>query len=165
MDEDRKTERPISPDPAQQTESKMDDDHPAMPHYNPYLWAAMHGEGEEAEEGTQAHAGAPLEEGTPVGNEETVIEALRTVYDPEIPVNIYDLGLIYEHKIDTQGDVEILMTLTAPACPVAGTLPMMVANAVAAAEGIGQVTVTLTWEPAWNQTKMSEDAKLALGLF
>lgn len=165
MDEDRKTERPISPDPAQETGAGLGDDHPAMPHYNPYLWAAMHGEGEEAEEGTQAHAGAPLEEGAAIGDEEALIEALRTVYDPEIPVNIYDLGLIYEHKIDAKGDVEVTMTLTAPACPVAGQMPIMVANAVAAAEGFGEVTVTLTWEPAWNQTMMSEDAKLALGIF
>lgn len=160
MDEDRKNERPIAPDPAQ-----SEGDQPIPPHYNPYLWAAMNGEGEEAEEGTQAHAGVPLEPGAPLAGDDDVVEAMRTVYDPEIPVNIYDLGLIYDRKIDDKGNVEITMTLTAPACPVAGQMPVMVANAVAAAEGVGEVTVTLTWEPPWHQNMMSEDAKLALGIF
>lgn len=132
-------------------------------HYNPYLWPGTMSGG--AEEGTQARAGAPKEAGVAVATEEAVIEALRRVHDPEIPVNIYDLGLIYEHHIDAEGNVTITMTLTAPACPVAGEMPGQVAQEVAKVEGVGEALVTLTWEPAWNQTMMSEDAKLALGIF
>ncbi|MGY9003003.1 MAG: DUF59 domain-containing protein, partial [Rhodospirillales bacterium] len=94
-----------------------------------------------------------------------LIEAMRTVYDPEIPVNIYDLGLIYTHDITEQGDVAITMSLTAPGCPVAGEMPGMVADAVALVEGLGVVDVKIIWEPAWTQELMSEDAKLALGMF
>ena len=91
-----------------------------------------------------------------------IIEALKTVKDPEIPVNIYDLGLIYEVVLHHSGDVAINMSLTAPGCPVAGELPQQVANAVAALEAVGRVSVTLVWNPAWTQERMSEDAKLAL---
>jgi len=94
-----------------------------------------------------------------------VIEALRTVYDPEIPVNVYDLGLIYEIQFDPQGDVEILMTLTAPACPVAGTLPGVVADAVRQVAGIGAVEVKLVWDPPWGPERMSDEARLALGMY
>ena len=132
-------------------------------HYNPYLWAGSMSGG--ADEGTQARAGAPKEAGVPVATEAAVVEALRRVHDPEIPVNIYDLGLIYEHDIDAEGNVAITMTLTAPACPVAGEMPGQVAQEVAKVEGVGETLVTLTWEPAWNPSKMSEDAKLALGIF
>lgn len=90
-------------------------------------------------------------------------EALRQVYDPEIPVNIYDLGLIYELEQKPNGNIDIVMTLTAPACPVAGELPRQVAEQVALVEGVAQVTVTLTWQPAWSMARMSEDAKLAMG--
>lgn len=116
-------------------------------------------------EGLTATAGTPLDTSTqqPAG-EDTVVEALRECYDPEIPVNIYDLGLIYDLNIAKTGDVTIQMTLTAPACPVAGEMPQMVADAVSMAEGVGQVTVTLTWDPPWTMEQMSEDAKLALGL-
>ena len=112
-----------------------------------------------------ATAGAPLQPGMPVATEEAVIEAMRTVYDPEIPVNIYDLGLIYEMQIAANGNVTVQMSLTAPGCPVAGEMPGMVADAVAKAEGTGEVEVTLVWEPAWTPERMSEDAKLALGMF
>jgi FeS assembly SUF system protein len=112
----------------------------------------------------KASAGTPLPEGAPVAGEDKVIEALRTVHDPEIPVNIYDLGLIYGLKIDDKGGVMIDMSLTAPGCPVAGEMPGQVANAVAAVEGIGEVQVTLVWEPGWTPERMSEDAKLALGM-
>lgn len=111
-----------------------------------------------------ATAGEPLAPGTAVAARETVIEALRTVYDPEIPVNIYDLGLIYEADIGDDGSVAVQMSLTAPGCPVAGEMPGMVAQAVAGAEGVGEVTVHLVWEPAWTPERMSEDAKLALGM-
>ena len=95
----------------------------------------------------------------------TVITALQSVYDPEIPVNIYDLGLIYKLEIADSGNVRIEMTLTAPGCPVAGILPQQVADAAAAIEGVGEVEVYLVWEPAWDMANISEDAKLALGLF
>ncbi len=112
-----------------------------------------------------ARAGAAIDPAvTPVAPEEAVIEALRTVHDPEIPVNIYDLGLIYTLEIAPDGNVRIDMTLTAPACPVAGTMPGLVANAVAAVEGVGEVEVTLVWDPPWGPERISEDARLALGL-
>lgn len=116
------------------------------------------------EEGFQAKAGEPLDKGIPIASEESVISALRTVYDPEIPVNIYDLGLIYSKEIANNGNVAIEMTLTAPGCPVAGDLPGWVADAVADTEGVGEVVVTLVWEPQWTPERMDEDAKLALGL-
>ena len=111
-----------------------------------------------------ASAGDPLAEGSSVAGEDAVIEAMKTVFDPEIPVNIYDLGLIYEIKIDDRGEVKIDMSLTAPGCPVAGDLPGWVADAVAKVEGIGEVEVTLVWEPGWTPELMSEDAKLALDM-
>lgn len=95
---------------------------------------------------------------------EPIIEALRQVHDPEIPVNIYDLGLIYKIDIQASGDVAIDMTLTAPACPVAGMMPLMVKDAVANVEGVGAVTVDLVWDPPWSQANMSEEALLALGM-
>lgn len=112
----------------------------------------------------KAVAGTPLPEGTEVATSEIIIEALQTVYDPEIPVNIYDLGLIYNLKIDEKGDIKIDMTLTAPGCPVAGEMPGMVARAVELVEGTGEIEVTLVWEPQWTPDQMSEDAKLALGM-
>ena len=98
-------------------------------------------------------------------SEESVVEALRTVYDPEIPVNIYELGLIYGVDIDEAGDVKVTMTLTTPGCPVAGSLPQQVADAVAGVPEVGSVKVALVWDPPWTMDKMSEDAKLALGMF
>ena len=118
---------------------------------------------EEGEE-VVARAGTPLEPGRHPATEEEVIEALRTVHDPEIPVNIYDLGLIYKCDIKDSGDIAIEMSLTAPACPVAGEMPGQVANAVAGLEYAGQVTVTLVWDPPWTPERMSEDARLALGM-
>ena len=111
-----------------------------------------------------ATGGEPLEPGTPIASEEAVIEALRTVHDPEIPVNIYDLGLIYTLQIKDSGDVAVEMTLTAPSCPVAGQMPGDVANAVAAVPGVGRVEVKLVWDPPWTMANMSEDARLALGM-
>jgi FeS assembly SUF system protein len=116
-------------------------------------------------EGMVAYAGRPLASGPPVATPEEVVDALRTVYDPEIPVNIYDLGLIYRMEIAGNGDVSIAMTLTSPGCPVAGQLPQEVAQAVAEVEGVGEVEVHLVWEPSWTKDRMSEDARLALGLF
>src|SRR5574338_783232 len=94
-----------------------------------------------------------------------VIEALRTVYDPELPVNIYDLGLVYELMADeTSGVVHIRMTLTAPGCPVAQTFPGVVEQAVEEVAGVSEATVELVWDPPWSRERMSEAAKLDLGL-
>lgn len=114
-------------------------------------------------EGLTARAGTPLESGRDVAGRDDVIAALRTVYDPELPVNVYDLGLIYRISVDPKGDVAVVMTLTAPSCPVAGEIPKMVAEAVASTSCVGAVTVTLTWDPPWTRAFMSEDARLALG--
>jgi len=110
-----------------------------------------------------ATAGTAIEDDVSVATEDLVIEAARTVYDPEIPVNIYDLGLIYTIRINDKGNVNVEMSLTAPGCPVAGILPGQVADAIAALDGAGEVEVKLIWEPAWTPDRMSEDAKLALG--
>ena len=117
------------------------------------------------EESLSARAGAPLPEGATPATREAVIEALKTVYDPEIPVDIYELGLIYEFDLSESGAVRILMTLTTPGCPVAGEMPGMVAEAVAALDGTGEVEVELTWDPPWTPDKMSEDARMLLGMF
>jgi FeS assembly SUF system protein len=116
-------------------------------------------------EAAMARAGAPLAAGVQPAAEEAVIDALKTVYDPEIPVNLYDLGLIYRLDCAANGNVAIDMTLTAPACPVAGEMPGRVAEAVAAVPGVGEVEVHLVWEPPWTKERMSEDAKLALDIF
>ena len=93
-----------------------------------------------------------------------IIAEIRKIYDPELPVNIYDLGLIYTIDIKATGDVYVEMSLTAPGCPVAGEMPGMVSNAVAELEGVGEVETKIVWEPAWTSERMSEDAKLALGI-
>src|SRR5215813_7139880 len=93
-----------------------------------------------------------------------VIAATRKVYDPEMPVNIYELGLIYDVAADDQGHVAIRMTLTAPNCPVAGTLPGDVERAVRAVPGVTDVKLELTFDPPWTKARMSEAAKLALGI-
>jgi len=94
-----------------------------------------------------------------------VIEAIRTVYDPEIPVNVYDLGLIYDVKVDEAGHVDILMTLTSPACPVAGTLPGEVEAAAATAAGVATARVELTWDPPFTVDRIPDHIKLMLGLY
>ncbi|MEO0819307.1 MAG: SUF system Fe-S cluster assembly protein [Pseudomonadota bacterium] len=93
-----------------------------------------------------------------------VVEACRSVYDPEIPVNIYDLGLIYSIRIDGEANVEIDMTLTAPGCPVAGEMPGWVADAVEPLPGVKTVMVQLVWEPPWGMDRLSDEARLELGL-
>lgn len=92
-----------------------------------------------------------------------VIEKLQTIFDPELPVNIYDLGLIYEVDIMPINNVQIVMTLTAPGCPAAQTLPVEVDQKVREIEGVNDVYVTVTWNPAWNKSMMSETAQLELG--
>lgn len=101
----------------------------------------------------------------PLALEAEVIEALRLVYDPEIPVNIYELGLIYDIDVDEYGAVDVEMTLTSPACPVAGSLPGEVENKIRQVEGVTDVHVELVWEPPWSFDRMSEEAKLELGFF
>ena len=96
---------------------------------------------------------------------EAVIAGLKTVFDPEIPVNIYDLGLIYEINIDETQHVTIQMTLTSPGCPVAQTFPGTVETAVNTVEGVSDCTVELVWEPTWTQERMTEAARLELGMF
>ena len=93
-----------------------------------------------------------------------IVEALRSVYDPEIPVNIYDLGLIYRIQIDDENNVEIDMTLTAPGCPVAGEMPGWVAERILALPGVKTVDVRLVWEPPWGMDMLSDEARLELGL-
>ena len=97
--------------------------------------------------------------------EQMVISVLKSCFDPEIPVDIYELGLIYELKIDDNGNVYIKMTLTSPACPVAGSLPGEVKEKVKGIKQVNYVYIYLVWEPAWNMDMMTEEAKLELGLF
>lgn len=106
----------------------------------------------------------PLRQKTPDELHPDIIEALKTVYDPEIPVNIYDLGLIYGFEVDDQYFVDVSMTLTAPGCPVAETFPGIVENAVKSVVGVSDARVELTFDPPWTMANMSEEAKLELGL-
>jgi FeS assembly SUF system protein len=94
-----------------------------------------------------------------------IVAALKTVHDPEIPADIYELGLIYKIDIDDDRNVAIVMTLTAPGCPVAGEMPQWVENAVASVTGVGRVKVTLTFDPPWDNDRMSDEAKLTLNMF
>ena len=103
--------------------------------------------------------------GDPLPDQDSVIDALRTVHDPEIPVNIYDLGLIYDLAIGDDGGVKVEMTLTTPACPVAGMMPQQVADAVATVARVGEIEVKLVWDPPWTMDRMSEDARLALDIY
>jgi FeS assembly SUF system protein len=96
--------------------------------------------------------------------EAQVVEALRTCFDPEIPVNIYEMGLIYEVKVDAEGVVAIQMTLTSPHCPAAQSLPAEVDAKARAVEGVTDVKIDLVWEPPWDPSKMSEAARLQLGM-
>lgn len=105
-----------------------------------------------------AAAGAP-------GIEESIVEALKTVYDPEIPVNIYEMGLIYDLNVEPGGQVQIKMTLTSPGCPVAGTLPGEVKDKVESVQGVAGAEVEVVWDPVWNPSMMSEAARLQLGMF
>lgn len=95
---------------------------------------------------------------------EEIIRVLKTVYDPEIPVDIYELGLVYDVQISDDGDVKIIMTLTTPNCPVAETLPQEVKDKVAQVENVNSVDLELTFEPSWHKDMMSEEAKFELGM-
>src|SRR5271170_393881 len=94
-----------------------------------------------------------------------LVIALKTVFDPEIPVDIYELGLIYKVDVADNKDVAVDMTLTAPGCPVAGEMPVMVKTALEGVDGIGEVTVSMVFEPPWTPERMSEEAKLELNMF
>jgi len=117
------------------------------------------------EEPTEPLEGAPLIAPSSTDHPlyEDIVNACRTVYDPEIPVNIYELGLIYTIGINEQSEVDIIMTLTAPGCPVAGEMPGWLADAIEPIPGVKQVNVTLTWEPPWGMDMMSDEARLELG--
>src|SRR5690606_651005 len=109
-------------------------------------------------------AGSPAEaEDRDQELEMRVIDMLRTIYDPEIPVDIYELGLIYQVNADAKGDIKIVMTLTTPHCPVAESLPGEVETKIRGVEGVNDVDVEITWDPPWDQTMMSEAARLELG--
>ena len=122
----------------------------------------------ESESGGGPGAPAEVERPAEIGNDpvlmESVLAALKTVRDPEIPVNLVDLGLIYELIVNKDGIVYVEMTLTAPSCPVAGELPGQVKEAIEAVDGINDVRVKLVWTPPWDKDRMSEEAKLELGL-
>lgn len=96
---------------------------------------------------------------------ENIIKALKTVYDPEIPVDIYELGLIYDVQISEEGSVKVIMTLTTPNCPVAESLPAEVREKVTTVEDVTEVDLELTFEPSWNKDMMSEEARFELGMF
>ena len=118
---------------------------------------------EDAQAGTSLHAtgsAIPAEELERLTRD--IIAALKTVYDPEIPADIYELGLIYKVDIDDDRNVTIDMTLTAPGCPVAGEMPGWVENAVSLVPGVGNVTVNMVYDPPWDQSRMSEEARVAL---
>ena len=106
----------------------------------------------------------PSEGETDEASQERVVEALKTVRDPELPVNLVDLGLIYDLVVQRSGTVYVEMTLTTPACPVAGSLPGEVERAVKSVDGVEDVRVKLVWTPPWTRDRMSDEAKLELGL-
>ena len=111
----------------------------------------------------QTISALPAEETERLGVE--IVAALKTVFDPEIPADIYELGLIYKVDIKDDRSVDIEMTLTTPNCPAAGELPTMVENAVASVAGIGIVNVSIVWEPAWTPERMSDEARLVLNMW
>ncbi len=94
-----------------------------------------------------------------------IVTALKTVFDPEIPADIYELGLIYKVDVDDDRNVAVEMTLTAPGCPVAGEMPIWVRNAVSTVEGVKDVTVEIVFDPPWDQSRMSDEARLAINMF
>ena len=112
-----------------------------------------------------AKAGKKNNVSTRLIDKSEIIESLKTIHDPELPVNIYDLGLIYDIRLIDKNDLKIKMSLTAPGCPVAGEMPGQVANTLAKIPNIGLIEVELVWEPAWTKDRMSEDAKLALDIY
>jgi FeS assembly SUF system protein len=135
------------------------DDRMAPPEATPELPAAR---SPESAPEPAAEAGAAPEHDQ---LKDDIVGALKTVYDPEIPVDIYELGLIYRIDVDVERNVELDMTLTAPGCPVAGDMPGWVENAVSAVPGVGQVKVNLVFDPPWDTRRMSDEARLTLNMF
>lgn len=131
----------------------------------------MDGEMKSAGSGRPELSGSEEHERSAIPNEELqrlttdIIAALKSVYDPEIPVDIYELGLIYKVDIADSRDVDVDMTLTAPGCPVAGEMPIWVENAVASVDGVGLVNVNMVFDPPWDMSRMSEEAQVALGWY
>jgi FeS assembly SUF system protein len=125
----------------------------------------------EADATRDAAAGRTTEASSALGEEEIerlrteIVGALKTVFDPEIPADIYELGLIYKIDVDDNREVAVLMTLTAPGCPVAGEMPKWVEDAVNAVPGVMGTKVTLTFDPPWDSSRMSDEARLALNMF
>lgn len=111
----------------------------------------------------QTQSALPPEETERLGSD--IVAALKTVYDPEIPADIYELGLIYKVDIKDDRAVDVEMTLTTPNCPAAAELPMMVENAVASVAGVGPVSVSIVWDPAWTPERMSDEARLVLNMW
>ena len=111
----------------------------------------------------ETNSALPQEETERLGGE--IVSALKTVFDPEIPADIYELGLIYKVDIKDDRSVDVMMTLTTPNCPAAGELPQMVENAVASVPGVGVVNVNLVWEPAWTPDRMTDEARLVLNMW
>jgi FeS assembly SUF system protein len=109
-------------------------------------------------------SGNPIEKIRTDAMHSQIVEVLKTVYDPEIPVNIYDLGLIYDIAIDPEQNVHVNMTLTSPMCPVAGSLPPEVRSRVAGVDGVREATVDVVWDPPWSPQKMSDAARLQLNM-
>ena len=114
---------------------------------------------------TNVSTWTPAGENVAVPSEDMLIAACATVYDPEIPVNIYELGLIYAIESTEEGDIKVEMSLTAPGCPSAQELPVMVRDAIMALPGVASCDVEVVWEPAWDPSRMTEDARLSLNMF
>ena len=112
-----------------------------------------------------AKAGTVLENTENIASRDDIIEALKTVSDPEIMINIWDMGLVYKIEQKENGDVYIEMTVTSPMCPVAGVLPQQAAEAVSSVNGVGEVEVKIVWEPAWSLANLSDEAKEMFELF
>ena len=112
-----------------------------------------------------AKAGEPIRKGGKTAERDAIIDALKTVSDPEIMINIWDMGLVYKIEQKANADVYIEMTVTSPMCPVAGVLPQQAADAVASVEGVGEVEVKIVWEPAWSLANLSDEAKEMFELF
>jgi len=141
----------------------MTDENHDNPHEADLLNAITLSTAEKKEYMATAGKSKPSDEKT--ASREDVIEALKTVCDPEIMINIWDMGLVYDIRIADNGNIDIDMTLTAPGCTVAGIFPQQAADAVALVEGTGIVTVKIVWEPAWSMERLSEDARAMMELF
>ena len=109
--------------------------------------------------------GKPIDGGiSPIKSKDAIIDALKLIFDPEIDIDIYNLGLIYDIQLFDDGNVKIVMTLTSPTCPMADEIPVWVAEAVADIEGVGEVEVNVVWQPVWDLSKLSDDAKFQMEL-